>query len=75
MHSGFWDVLPVEEPSDRSNSRYQSDVDDLGDDVSYEEDFDPYSNGREFVEYPGDYWGDEPCGSDRDEFKLIEFEH
>jgi hypothetical protein len=33
---------------------------DYGD--SYEEDFDPYWNGQELVECPGDYWGDEPCG-------------
>ena len=32
------------------------------DGTSYEDDFDPYWNGQELVECPGDYWGDEPCG-------------
>ncbi len=65
MHSGFVYVPQVDEPCDGSDSCYQSDTDDSGDwgnDDSYEEDFDPYWNGREMVECPGDYWGDEPCG-------------
>lgn len=58
-------VVDVQEPCDGSDSCYQSDAEnygDWGDDDSYEEDFDPYWNGRELVECPGDYWGDEPCG-------------